>query len=207
MMNMKIEIIWRYLLRSLFSAFLLATLLLVGCGDDPEPPNEEELITTLIVTLTPDGGGSTVTMTFKDLDGDGANPPAFTYNPSTGGGNPAAILTANTTYDGSIQVLNEAETPTETITDEIEEEADEHLFCFTKTGLDGLAIAYADTEADYLAGGSSKVVGLATTWTVGDSAGTGTVTITLRHQPGVKTGACPGGGETDIEVTFNVSIQ
>jgi hypothetical protein len=202
MMNLNLSL--RSLENFFVGLFLIATLLLVGCGDDPEPPNEEELITTMIVTLTPQDGGPTVTLNFKDLDGDGPGAPVFTYSPNTGGENPAAILAASTVYNATIELLNEAENPVENITEEIEDEADEHLFCFTHTGLN-LTFDYADTEADYLGSGSA-VVGLATTWTTGE-ASSGTVKIILRHQPGTKTGDCPGSGETDIEVTFNIVIQ
>jgi hypothetical protein len=202
MMAMKTQFIFRWLTVLFSGGVLLATLLLVSCGDDPEPANEEELITTLTVTLTPQGGGVTVTMTFRDLDGPGSGIPEYIYS----GGGSAAVLAVGTTYDAGITLLNETETPAENVTEEIEEEADEHLFCFNTT-LGGLTITYADTEADYLAGGSSKVVGLATTWTTGSTPENGTVTIILRHQPGTKTGDCPGSGETDIEVTFNVSVK
>jgi hypothetical protein len=203
---MKTQFMFNTSMKFRILTFLLATLLLSGCSDDPKPVNEEELITTLRLTLVPQGDGTTVTLEFKDLDGDGSGAPEYTYAPSTGTGeNTAALLTANITYTATLELLNETESPVENITAEIEEEADEHLFCFTET-LNGLSITYADTEGDYLTGGSTNVVGLVTTWettTVGD----GTVTITLRHQPGTKTGACPGSGDTDIEVTFKVSIQ
>lgn len=202
---MKLNLVLRSLRNFFVGLFLVATLLLMGCGDDPEPANEEELITTLTVTLTPDEG-TPITLTFKDLDGDGPGAPVFTYSPSTGGGDPAALLEADKVYQATIELLNEAENPVENVTEEIEEEADEHLFCFEKSGLTNLSIVYDDTEADYLTGGSSKKVGLRTTWTTG-AAETGTVKIYLRHQPGTKTGDCPGSGETDIEVTFKIAIQ
>jgi hypothetical protein len=205
-MNTQNHFVTRWLSRFFLGPFLLATVLLVSCGDDPEPPNEEELITTLTLTLTPVGGGTPVTLEFYDEDGDGPKQPSYTYVPGTVGAAPAAILQANETYVGIIQLLNESETPIEDVTLEIEEEADEHLFCFDQTGLAGLTINYGDTEGDYIAGGGSRVVGLATIWTT-TTTGEGTVSITLRHQPGTKTGACPGPGDTDIEVTFNIVIQ
>lgn len=208
-MNTQNHLVTRWLSRFFLGSFLLATLLLVSCGDDPEPANEEELITTLKVKLVPQGGGTTVTLEFKDIDGEGGNDPVFTYSPNTGEENPAALLLADQVYSATIELLNESENPVEIITEEIEEEADEHLFCFDKTGLTGLTITYADTEADYMAGGSSKVVGLATTWTTTATTGEGTVTIKLFHQTdGSKTGTCPTSStDTDIEVTFNVAIQ
>jgi hypothetical protein len=205
-MTMTNNLMMRWLTRFFAGSILLATMLLVSCGDDPEPTNEEELITTLLVTLTPNDGGDDVTLKFYDADGDGPIAPVYTYNPNIAGPNSAAVLQLNKSYSASIVLLNETENPVEDVTEEIEEEADEHLFCFSTT-LTGLAIVPADTEANYIAGGSTKPVGLLTTWSVGSAIGTGTVTIILRHQPGTKTGTCPGSGETDIEVTFNVTIQ
>lgn len=194
-MNTQNHVVTRWLLRFFLGSFLLATLLLVSCGDDPEPPNEEELITTLTITLTPTEGDP-LTMTFKDLDGDGAGVPQYIY--STGGD--AAVLSASTTYTAEITLLNESVNPAENITEEIEEEADEHLFCFTVGGGANIDYSYADEDDNGLD------IGLTTNWETG-AASTGTITIVLRHQPGTKTGACPGSGETDIEVTFNVAIQ
>lgn len=194
-MNTQNHLVTRWLSRLFLGSFLLATLLLVSCGDDPEPANEEELITTLTLTLTPTVGDP-ITMTFKDLDGDGAGVPQYIY--STGGD--AAVLSASTTYTAEITLLNESVNPAENITEEIEEEADEHLFCFTVGGGANIDYSYADEDDNGLD------VGLTTNWETG-AASTGTITIVLRHQPGTKTGACPGSGETDIEVTFNVAIQ
>lgn len=199
-MNTQNNLVTRWLSRFFLGSFLLATLLLVSCGDDPEPANEEELITTFTLTLTPVGGGTAVTLEFYDEDGDGALSPVYTYSPSTSGEFPAAILAANTAYTGTISLLNESEAPAENITEEIEEEDDEHLFCFTVGGGANIDYSYADEDANALP------VGLTTNWETGD-ASTGTITIVLRHQPGTKTGACPGPGDTDIEVTFNVAIQ
>lgn len=194
-MNTQNHLVTRWLSRFFLGSFLLATLLLVSCGDDPEPANEEELITTLTVTLTPTGGDP-ITMTFKDLDGDGAGVPQYIY--STGGD--AAVLSTSTTYTAEITLLNESVNPAENITEEIEEESDEHLFCFTVGGGANIDYSYADEDDNGLD------IGLTTNWETG-AASTGTITIVLRHQPGTKTGACPGSGETDIEVTFNVAIQ
>ncbi|MBL7842519.1 MAG: hypothetical protein JNK44_01555 [Cyclobacteriaceae bacterium] len=200
-MNMTNNLMMRWLTRFFAGSILLATVLLVSCGDDPEPPNEEELITTLTLTLTPVGeGGATVTLKFYDEDGDGPIAPVYSYIPSSGGASPAAILAANTAYTGRIELLNESETPIENITEEIEEEDDEHLFCFTVGGGANISYAYADEDDDGLP------VGLLTNWETGD-AGSGTIKIVLRHQPGTKNGTCPGSGDTDIEVTFNIIIQ
>ncbi len=163
--------------------------------DDPIIPNEEEVITTLNFTLTPNGGGSAVVLAFRDLDGDGGNAPTI-----TGG-----TLNANTTYTGSLELLNELESPAEDITKEVKEEANEHQFFF-QTSLSEVGIAYNDLDAN------GKPIGLATIITT-KGASTGTIKVILRHEPakdasGVSTGDITNaGGETDIEITFNVEVK
>ncbi len=179
----------------LFAVALLATMVYFSCEKDPDIPNEEELITTLIYTLTPAGGGAPVVFTWRDLDGDGGNPPVIT------GGN----LAANTTYNGVIKLLDETKTPPEDITEEVEEEGEEHQFFF-QTTVPGLTVAYTDTDKD------GRPIGIESRLTT-TAVGSGSLTIILRHQPnkaaaGVSMGnIANAGGETDIEVTFNVNVQ
>ena len=105
----------------LFSYLVIMSL--TSCSsEDPEIVNEEELITTLRVTLTPQGGGTTVTLQLQDLDGNGPNAPVT---------NVSGPLQANKTYTGVTQVLNETESPAENITLEVKEEGYEHQFFYT----------------------------------------------------------------------------
>lgn len=163
--------------------------------DDPIIPNEEEVITTLNFELTPQGGGSPITLTFQDLDGDGGNDPIISD----------AVLATNTVYSGKLELLNEIANPTENITDEVAEEAVEHQFFF-QTTVDGLTMAYADQDAN------GNPIGIETTVTTG-AAGSGTITVILKHEPNkTATGVADGnvanaGGETDIEVTFSVDVE
>ena len=111
-------------------ALLASTLIFASCSDDddntPDAVNEEEVITTLTVTL--ESGSDTVVMQYQDLDGDGPDAATVTVSGS---------LNANTTYDGSIVLLNETEDPAENITEEIEEEDLDHQFFYTVgSGLD-----------------------------------------------------------------------
>src|SRR5690606_24397160 len=103
-----------------------ATLAFTACSDDddPAPVNEEEVITTLTATLIPMGGGTTITLQTRDLDGEGPNAPVITVS---------GPLVAGTTYNGSLLLLNETITPAEVINEEIEEESDEHQFFFQAT--------------------------------------------------------------------------
>lgn len=177
--------------------FLIAFVLLLSSCDkeDPVIPNEEELITTLTYTLTPAGGGAPVILSFVDLDGDGGNAPTLSSD----------AFAANQTYSGVLVLQNESISPVDNITLEIEEEAEEHQFFFQST-VTGLSIAYNDQD------GNGNPIGLSSTLTTG-AAGTGTLTIVLRHEPDKAASGVAGGdivnagGETDIQVTFDIDVQ
>ncbi|OEK03362.1 type 1 periplasmic binding fold superfamily protein [Roseivirga sp. 4D4] len=179
-----------------YLSLLVMALIISACdSDDPEMINEEELITTLRVTFTSQTN-PTVTATFRDIDGPGGNDPEI-INPT---------LAANTTYTVAVEFLNEEESPAEDITLEVAEEDDEHqVFFVIGTGLNA---TYAYTDQD----GNGNPLGLAGTFTTA-AAGAGNLTVTLIHEPD-KTAAnvssgdpTNAGGETDIEVTFNVTVQ
>jgi hypothetical protein len=178
--------------------FSLSVLLLVftACEkDDPVIPNEEEVITTLIYTLTPVSGGDPVVFSFQDLDGDGGNEPVISEG----------ILKVNEFYNGQLELFSEVDGNMEDIGEEVSEEAEEHQFFFS-TDVSGLSIAYKDLDAD------NNPIGLATELSTG-GASSGTMTVILRHEPnksgqGVAEGDITNaGGETDIEVTFNVNVE
>lgn len=179
----------------LFSSLVIMSL--TSCSsDDPEIVNEEELITTLKVTLTPNGGGSVVTLQLQDLDGDGPNAPVTTVS---------GPLQANTTYTGVTQVLNETESPAEDITLEVEEEGDEHQFFYTLSNSIA-TVTYTDLDVN------DKPIGITFNLTT-TTAGIGNLTVTLRHEPnktasGVSAGnIANAGGETDVEATFNLTVN
>ncbi len=180
--------------------FLLATTFIIACSSDddaPPPVNEEEVITTMTVTLVPVGGGTTVTLQTRDLDGDGPTAPIVTVS------GPIAI---NTTYNGTIELLNELENPAENITEEVEEEAEEHQLFYTLSAGIGTT-SYSDMDAD------GNPIGLAFQFVSGNAATTGGFAVTLRHEPdkfapGVAEGVINNaGGETDIEQAWQVSLQ
>ena len=170
---------------------LLLLVLFYGCSEDPKPVNEEELITTLIVDLTPAGGGDPIQLKFYDEDGEGVIDPITTPD--------LAQLTMGKTYTAELTLKNESVIPADDITLEIEAEKNDHLFCFSVTGTE-VTIEYNDEDDN------TNPIGLSTTWTAGNTGSTGQVQITLRHQPGTKNGTCPGSGDTDLEVTFDVQI-
>ncbi|MCA0933086.1 type 1 periplasmic binding fold superfamily protein [Lutimonas saemankumensis] len=179
----------------LLAALFFFSALLISCNDDDDdlpPVNEEELITTMTVTLIPEGGGTNVVLKTVDLDGDGPNPPVITVS---------GPFSTGTTYQGSIELLNESVNPAEDITEEVEEEAEEHQFFHTVGGaLDATTFA---TNFD----GNGHPLGTEFTLNAAN-ASTGTLTFTLRHEPKKpNSGLADAGGETDITATFNVAIE
>ena len=169
-----------------------------GLAPEPPPPaaNEGEVITTLRVMFTSVGGAEQRAFTFQDEDGDGGGiPPVITVDP----------LSQDSVYTAEVLVLNGTAIPTDTISLEIAEEAEDHQFFFQFSGSNA-SVAYNDADAN------GYPLGLRTTWTVG-AAATGTVTVTLRHMPdksaaGVASGDITNaGGETDIEVSFPFVVQ
>lgn len=182
------------------SMLAIAALTFNSCSNDddaPEPINEEEVITTVIVRLTPQGIGNTITLTYQDLDGDGPNPPTSTVS---------GPFVSGIVYNGSVQFLNALENPVEDITEEIEEEDDEHQVFYSVSN--GLGV-FQYTDSD----GNGNPVGLSFTFTTStDAAATnGVFTVILRHEPnksapGVSEGVITNaGGETDVEASFQVT--
>lgn len=180
----------------LLAVLFISSLTIVSCSDDnPTPVNEEEVITTVTVELTPASGGTKVTLTSEDSDGDGPNAPVI-----TGG-----TLAAGVTYNGVIKLENKTETPAENVTEEVAQEADEHQFFYRATGVTS-TFTYAGANDS-----NGNPVGINFTVVTG-TAGTGSYTITLRHEPnksaaGVKGGDITNaGGETDVEVVFPITL-
>jgi len=182
----------------IFYALLALPLIIVSCSknedDTPEPVNEEEVITTMTITLTPKEGSGTITLQTKDLDGDGPNAPVISVS-----GN----LKNEVFYTGSVVFLNETESPAENITEEVEEESDEHQFFVTPGGgiADIIGIEYLNNDSSGYPLGTQFELN-----TLG--SGNGTLTFTLRHEPKKpNTGPSDAGGETDIETSFNVTVE
>lgn len=175
----------------------LAAFALTSCSDEnePEPVNEEELITTVSIVFS-GTNGETKTFTFQDLDGTGPLAPEVTID----------TLSANTTYSANVLFLNATETPAESITDEVRKEDKDHQVFFQIEN--GLNLAHAYNDAD----GEGNPLGLLNDFVAGD-ASSGKLTIILRHEPnksaeGVSDGnIANAGGETDIEVEFDVIIK
>ena len=185
-----------------YGVALLAVFTFSCSNDDNETPpvNEEELITTVTAIYTPKGGGTPITLQYKDLDGEGANAPVITVS---------GAFAKNTTYDGLITFKNELASPAEDITPEIVAEGTEHQLFYQKTGtLNPFNYGTAASNFD----SNGKVIGLQSVFaTTGEASGN--LTITLKHEPN-KNGAnvaagdiTNAGGSTDAQVTFSISVQ
>lgn len=173
--------------------YIPAILILIGfaaCKDnDPKSEDPQELITSMKITFTDSANtANVVSATFADPDGPGGNNPV-TFD--------SIKLQPNKTYFASILLLDESKTPSDTISNEVEEEKNEHLFVFSNTA--NININITDFDDNNLP------VGLSSRWKTAAPV-TGTTTIRLKHQPGIKNGD-PLLGETDVEVVFPTTIE
>ncbi len=170
-------------------------------GDHDHDDEEEEVINEVVLTFTPDGGDP-ITATWFDADGDGVGSPEIED----------IVLAANTEYTMTITLANTLED--EDVTEEIEEEAAEHMFFFAFTAdifsspagdgnFDGREdeINYLDEDEN------GEPVGLETSWTTG-GANSGTFQVVLKHQPDEKTDTSDATvGGTDVNIEFPITIE
>lgn len=188
----------------------MTVVLWAGCSkDDPKKEDTPELVTKAVLTFTPTGGGTTVTVSATDPDGEGVQDLAV---------DGPINLAVNTPYILGIELLNTLVPfgePGYSITDEVEEEGTEHMFFFGWTGAvfqvpagDGNIDNRADdvNYADLDDGGLP--IGLISTWTSAAALGSGTFRVLLKHQPGTKTSSSGSTvGETDLDLTFVINVQ
>ncbi|MBC7440811.1 MAG: type 1 periplasmic binding fold superfamily protein [Flavobacterium sp.] len=178
-----------------FAVAVFAIISLNGCSkNDPQPINEDELLTSITTTLK--NGNQTITLEYKDLDGDGPYKPIF---------NVSGTLKAATNYTGTVTFLNETTNPVGNITEEILAEGVDHQLFLQAPSAIG-TFAYADQDAN------GKPIGLQFTLTTG-AVTTGNLTVILRHEPnksgaGVATGDITNaGGATDASVTYPIVVE
>ncbi len=187
----------RKLTKIVLGIFLVSSLL-TACKKDKaaEEENDNELITTMKLTFVPVGGGPTLTYQFKDTDGPGGAAPTTDE----------IVLAPSKAYNVTVQLLNEAETPAEDITLEVQAEADAHRFYYQPSGGSNINVAGLDNDPN------AVPLGITSTWTSGSIA-TGSIVVTLRHYPGNPPGKAVADpvnspkSSTDIEVSFNTKIQ
>lgn len=191
-------------------AFLMIGMAVVSCGDDDAPPTENlpEVFTDVTLIFTPAGGGTPITATANDDDGEGPND-LEVLGPIN--------LAAGTTYTLTFNVENTLD-PNADLNAEILEEDNEHqiFFAFTDgafTSPTGDGNIGATSASDPINYGdmdeNMRPVGLVTTWSTSTTPVTGTFTANLQHQPGgVKTDTSNStNGDTDFDLEFVLNIQ
>ncbi len=173
----------------------LVTSLFAGACKDKEPSpneppkNETELITTMVIEFEDSFLFKKTYAVFRDKDGEGGAPPSQFDT---------IRLTSNRPYITKIILLDESKQSTDTISNQVLKEANDHLFIFTPAGVD-INVKPEDKDDNNLP------IGLFTVWRTGAPA-SGTMNIRLKHQPGVKDGTA-GPGDTDVEINFPCVIE
>lgn len=178
-----------------YSFYILFSIIFIlnSCSKDTHTHSDHDAISRVIIKLK--SATDSAEFSYTDLDGDGGNPPTISSTP----------LKQSRIYQASITLYSGSSSPLKETTSEIQDESKDHQFFFSST-VPGLTTAYADKDPDNLP------IGLLSTWTT-TSSGSGKMKITLRHMPnksaaGVSSGSIQNaGGETDIEVEFDVQIQ
>lgn len=178
-------------------AIALTGLLFSACKKDKDKEeNEEEVITTMVLKLTPTSGGAILEYKYDDADGPGGSSPT----------KDVVTLATNETYDVEVLLLNKTVNPVDTVTEEVEEEAEAHRFYFEPTAGSNITVSGLDTDAN------NVPVGLNSAWTT-TAAATGKIKITLRHYPGNPPGKAVADlvtstkSSTDMEVEFDTKVQ
>lgn len=187
---------------------LLSLVIFTACEDDdlvPEEEEEMEVITDVTLVFTSDAG-AVVTASAQDPDGEGVQELVVLDE---------IQLQAGTNYTLTFDIMNNLETPGESIGEEIAEEDDEHQIFFAWTegafsnptgngNIDNASDPVNYNDAD----GNGNPLGLNTSWTAGDPTTAASFTVRLQHQPDVKTSTSGANdGDTDFELQFRLTIQ
>jgi hypothetical protein len=163
-----------------------------ACKKDHEVGHENELITTIKLNFK--NGNETKSFAYKDLDGDGGMAPKVDK----------ISLKPNINYDLTIEFLDESKTPAFNITDEIKEEADEHLVVITPSSAAIGTFTYSDKDVNQLP------IGLMGKFT-SKLAAEGTLKIQLRHQPPINGKKTKDGtatpGSDDANINFQIEVK
>jgi hypothetical protein len=172
------------------SILLVFILILMSCKKDHVHAHDHETITVFKYSLTaPDG--SVAEFKFEDYDGDGGNL----------GRTSVSNIKSNTLYSGRVSVFVGDSLHQENITSEIQSEGVDHEFFYSFTGTSAPSIIKTDVDVN------NNPLGINTSLNTA-SSGTFPLTIILRHKPTKpNTSLQTAGGDTDVEVNFNVVVQ
>ena len=171
--------------KTYFVYLLLLGILINSCSkDDPDGINEQEYISNVVLEIqAADGSNQTIDWDISEQNSQSIN------------------LNANVDYNIEISFLNNSDpTDIENVTLEIIEEADEHQVFFNASGVD-IAFEYGDFDSN------NNPLGVVFSMSTGN-AGSGTITITLVHEPTKPNdGLDTAGGSIDIQTSFPVTIE
>lgn len=209
------KLINKAFLKTTCAAIAMASLSIISsCSDDdPKKENTPELITKATLTFTPAGGGPAVVATATDPDGEGVQDIEV---------DGPIDLDADQTYVLTIELINELADPSEAeynITEEVEEEGDEHQFFFSWTNnvfsdpagngnIDNGTDAVNYTGAPNSTDENDRPLGLTTTWTSSVDPSAGSFRVLLKHQPDLKSDTSDSNtGDTDVDLTFTINVE
>lgn len=190
-------------MKKIFKTLLITSLAIASLSsckkkkdDDPSPAKpievgggDEENITRLVLILT--NGSTKDTVTYKDKGG-------ITKD--------SLLLLANTTYSVEVKVFDDTKTPVDTISKEIEEEANFHRFHYTFTATSGTpSLTSSITDLDTKT--PPQPLGLKFDLVTGANLGKGNFKVNLRHfAGGAEKTSDPNGGDSDISIEFPVRV-
>jgi hypothetical protein len=159
--------------------------------DEPQPINQGELITEVQLIFKDSISGAVASVsTFSDADGPGGA--AATQD--------SIILNSNTTYLVDIILLDQTKTPVDTISNEVLDEGDVHLFVFNSNPAGLITTTITDLDANF------KPIGLSSILRT-NASGLGSYAVELRHFDSAADKASNTVFDTDISLLFNVRIQ
>ncbi|MFN8334901.1 MAG: hypothetical protein U0U09_07200 [Cyclobacteriaceae bacterium] len=180
-------------------ASILIVAFIVSCSDDSKPSDNDrktpkpELINAFFMEAYYDGGIEPKWMDFDDSDDDGVLEPTYS---SLG-------LGKGTQFRFELQGFGFRDSNGNWTTAPIPGRMDDHLFCFEVTNGVLISNGYPDSDLD----SNGKPTGLSSLWTTSSVPKTGSIKITLYHQPKTKTGDCDVvESVVDFEVVLPVEI-
>ena len=190
----------KHIQKSLLWALIASSSLLFNACDDHDHDDDDhkhdegELINSVALEfIHPSDTTANFTVLWTDEDGIGGNDPIL---PDT------IRLQKDSLYQVKAHFYHLHDGKNEEVNAEILQEATDHLVCYTHTSVATvvhLEILRTDKDAQNLE------LGLTSTWK-GLFIHDGGITVALKHQPKIKNGSCAI-GETDVEVTFPVSVK
>lgn len=181
-----------------FVIFLFTILLFTSCEEDgavPEEEEEMEVITDVKLIFT-NQYDPTDTVTARAQDPDGAGVQELKVLNGI-------VLKPNKQWILTFEIMNNLESPGEDIGKEILEEGASHQIFFDYPPEAFCEFGYLDEDVN------GNPIGLKTAWqNCGDKVIEKDFTISLKHQPGVKTSTSTvSDGDTDFQLTFVLTIQ